>query len=262
MRKCLGFLLICFSTLTLSAQTFIEEFTSEPIPPSPWGAEGDTGNNTGTLWYANSQFEYRATAGSLTYPANDSMKRSLGTYFGSKDGDWSIEVQFGLTATMVGSDTSVLLLSISTSGHYLAVGNGRNAGGNQFLWENGGGPQLVGAPVGTSTGTLKITYTAIGTSMSVFANGTAIHTENVGSWFTGPEAAVFSLGATSYDTGGTSPAILSGGAYFDYFTADGLGLITGGGPPVPEPSTYAAIMGAAAFGVAAFRRRRKTNTAA
>ena len=264
MKSSIGSFLLGLSLITapLFGQTVTDTFTSAPgTAPYPWGPESVTHDGSGTLWYANARFEY-TTTGALAIPLKDGVDRQLTTYFGTQSADWTISVDTSLTVTLSGTTAletqmAALSLNLSAPGNYLSVGNGTNYAGNQFFYATGGTPTFIGTPSGT--GNIKITYTAASTTLNVFLNGSAssAYSVSIGSWFTGhPEYTIgLALGASSYSNSVnySSPAIASGQAYFDNFTADGAGLQSSA---VPEPSTYAALMGLGVIGFAAIRRRR------
>ncbi len=129
--------------------------------------------------------------------------------------------------------------------------------------------QLDGAYEDTSdsltTGKLRLAYTAAsgGTLTAQFSNAAvasgAFQTvgtlSNVGGTWTMSSSDTFNIilvGGSGTEGTGAGPTISSGTAYFDNFASSGLEARPA---PVPEPSTYAAIIGLLALGFAIFRRR-------
>lgn len=120
------------------------------------------------------------------------------------------------------------------------------------------------SPLGASTSTaLQITYDA-GTHVLTgwydadgaanTYNFTAITTltADAGTWGAPGDFSIYLMGNSGYDNeagGMNGPAIASGLATMDNFYGAGLSA-------VPEPSTYAAMFGVAALGLAAWRRRQ------
>ncbi len=87
----------------------------------------------------------------------------------------------------------------------------------------------------------------LGVGYRVYANSTGILTSwSMGS---GDKFNIILLGGSGKE-GGTGPAISAGTAYFDNFASSSLEARA-----VPEPSTYAAIIGLLALGFAIYRRR-------
>lgn len=78
-------------------------------------------------------------------------------------------------------------------------------------------------------------------------------TSNTSSWMTGSDTfSIYLMGVSGYDgaTTGVGPAVGMGEAVIDGFYGSNL-------TAVPEPSTYAAIFGAAVLGLAAWRRKQR-----
>lgn len=78
-------------------------------------------------------------------------------------------------------------------------------------------------------------------------NFVAAHTESISGWsMTGSDTFAFLLvGGSGLDPSGIGPVISAGDGYFQNFAVTA----------VPEPSTYAAILGACALGLVVLRRR-------
>ena len=117
--------------------------------------------------------------------------------------------------------------------------------------------------ISETTATGSLTYTINGGAPIAITSASS----NIGVLFfwggagTGQPGDVFTLNAGSFTTTANFPGPAPSGGTFTTFVADNLltpissAGVPGGGA-VPEPSTYAAIAGAAALGFAMWRRKR------
>lgn len=211
-----------------------------------------------------------------TATADDAAGRFWAPSVAPSDTDWNIDVYVNLGSLSLGTagQYANLNLGVSFADKSMMVAIDRYNTGSSvvFAFDSYNGiTQLPGAYEDTSdsltTGTLRLAYTAAsgGTLTAQFSNAAvasgAFQTVGSVSNITGSSNwnmsatdtfNIILVGGSGTEGVGAGPTISSGTAYFDNFASSGLEARPA---PVPEPSTYAAIIGLLALGFALHRRR-------
>lgn len=232
------------------------------------------GDPTTTTTITGGQMNFVVT----TATADDAAGRFWVPSVAPSDTNWTIDVYVNLGSLDLSTPGQYanLNLGVSFANSSMMVAIDRYNNGTQlepnivyaFDSYNTSFP-LAGAYDATSdslaAGTLRLAYTAAsgGTLTAQFSNGLVFggayqsvgELNNVsGTWGMSPTDTfnIILVGASGTKGAGAGPTISSGTAYFDTFASSGLEARPA---PVPEPSTYAAIIGMLALGFAIHRRR-------
>lgn len=225
---------------------------------------------------------FTTTTGQMDYLVNSaSAKDAAGRVWGPSvaptDTDWTVDVFVNLSSAVnanlgTGGQYVNLNLGVAFSTYSMMVSIDRYNNGSGLVYgfeAYNGNTTLSGAYEDTTdlltTGRLRLAYTSAsgGTLTAQFSNNAiaagayqTVGTLNnvTGTW--GMSASdtfnIILVGGSGQSPGTTGPTIAANQAYFDNFASSGLEART---TPVPEPSTYAAILGALALGFALYRRR-------
>lgn len=267
--------LLCLASLVaglnLSAQTPPEsdDFTT----PMLWNSISNPPQipkGGGTTVFGSDVLYYVVTSPS----ADDAAGRSWSPRVGPADSNWHVEVYVNfadVSLTNVGQYAN-LNLGVAFSNHSMTVAIDQYltvvdvtptlVRGFETYVDSGMTPLDTDTASGLTQGTLRLEYVA-GALTAYFSspgyNSGALQevgtiTNVTSSW--GMTASdtfnIFLVGSSGTKVGESGPTIDSGQAYFDNFASSGLEARTA---PVPEPSTYAAIIGLLALGFAIYRRR-------
>lgn len=233
-------------------------------------------NNPPNIPSGNASTSFTTTPGQMDYlvssgTADDAAGRFWVPAVGPSDTDWSVSVGVNLSSAInsslsVGGQYANLNLgaAFSTNSMTMSIDRYNNGTGLVYGFEAYNGNTSIGANTSyvLTSGTLQISYTAATSTLTAQFSNPSISS---GAFQTVASMSTASWGMTASDTfnillvggsgqqpGTTGPTITAGQAYFDNFASSGLEARTA---PVPEPSTYAAILGALALGFALYRRR-------
>ncbi len=233
-------------------------------------------NNPPQIPIGNASTSFTTTAGQMDYlVSSGTTKDTAGRFWfpavAPSDSDWSIDVDVNLSDA-IDSDLSVggqyvnlnLGVAFSTYSMMMSIDRHNSGTGIVYAFEAYDGYTSIGANTShtVTTGTLRVSYTTSGSTLTAqFSNPTVasgefqtVGTMSTSSWgmSTSDTFNIILVGGSGATVSGSGPAIGANTAYFDNFSSSGLEARTA---PVPEPSTYAAILGLLALGLALYRRR-------
>lgn len=225
------------------------------------------GNASTSFTTTTGQMDYLVSSGT----AKDAAGRFWAPAVGPSDSDWSVNVDVNLSSA-INSNLSFtgqyanLNLGVSFSTYSMMMSIDRyNNGSLVYGFEAYDGDTSIGANTSyaLTTGTLRVSYTATGNTLTAQFSHPSV---SGGAFQTVGTLSTSSWGMTASDTfnillvggsgntdTGAGPTIAANQAYFDNFASSGLEARTAA---VPEPATYATILGALALGLALYRRRR------
>ena len=272
------------SASSIQAQTVLSDFSSDTNWGTPATLVGDTGtfqiSSGAGNYYTNGaptdgQFSYmRYTGTTLSYGTSWSIRVDVnyaapGGIFTSGSQQFinlGLMVTPGSATVGVSGDTPTFNGFLVSSNLFSTTSNTYNRGFQTSIFSNGsaadgteGGYSVVNSATATSTavllsydaGTHLLTASFDGDTSNGYTYASlSSQSVNVNSTWSMSGADTFSLylfGNSDWDEAGpdVSPTIDLGEARFDNLSA------------IPEPSTYAAIAGALALGLAAWRRRQQ-----
>lgn len=236
-----------------------------------WSLTAGTGSGGGTFTVSGGALNYSDNG--LYYNASDSTTTSSkATYAwtanaGSITTDWQVQVDFKvpLLSSLVAGQNLGWALTISNSADatdYFTAGleNGymtpyySTPRASAGVVTNNSTPSPVSQNITSATSaTIYVTYTASTQTLAAAFNGgsglTNLFSTSVSGWnmVTG-NSFQLALGAKNSGTATATNTLATGDYTADNFQATG-------GTPVPEPATYAFLVGAAALGIAFWRRR-------
>lgn len=226
-----------------------------------------TGNASTSFISTTGQMDYLVGSGTV----KDTAGRFWFPAVGPSDSNWSVDVNVNLSSE-IDTNLSVpgqyvnLNLGVAFSTYSMMMSIDRYNGGSGIVYgfEAYNGMTSIGANTlyALTTGTLRVSYTAASSTLTAqFSNPSVlggsfqtVGTMSTSSW--GMSASdtfnIILVGGSGTTDSGSGPAIDANQAFFDDFASSGLEARTA---PVPEPSTYAAIIGLLALGFALHRRR-------
>lgn len=239
-------------------------------------------NNPPKIPTGNASTSFTSTTGQMDYlVSTGTTKDTAGRFWvpavGPSDTNWSADVYVNLSSAVdtnlnVGGRYVNLNLGVAFSTYSMMVSIDRYNDGSGIVYgfEAYNGNTSIGVYEDTTgimtTGTLRLAYTTAsgGTLTALFSNagvaggafqsvGTVTNVSSTWGMTASDTFNILLVGGSGQNPGTTGPTITAGQAYFDNFASTGLEARTA---PVPEPSTYAAILGALALGFALYRRRR------
>ncbi len=216
------------------------------------------------------------TGGTFIQAGTVRINNSTGSAFGTG----AVTIASGATLAGAGSFTGALQLngtfSPGNSPGLANTGSETWAGGGTYLWEINSGTGVAGPTIGgagwdllTISGSLNITATSgnrfnvdltsltLGNVAGLAANFDSGHDHTfliaaTTGGITGFSADSFDLDLTGFQND------LAGGSWSIAQSGNNLNLVFTAASAIPEPSTYAALIGFGALGFALFRRRRAT----
>jgi hypothetical protein len=180
---------------------------------------------------------------------NDMMIRAFGPAVGLTLADWTASVSVNLSLSVGASQKASLFLAAANNDHAFAISLDKTAGGTNANTYMDFVVNSVPIASAAST-TLTLNYVLADKKIYALVGSSPVGSWDVASYY-GVEGSFFTFSLGGMTNGNLPVDFYSNTAYLNDFTLNGAGIIAaGGGPGVPEPSTYAAIMGLAAMGVA------------
>lgn len=226
-----------------------------------------TNQGGGSLVFSDSRLNYLVSSPFPT--GTDTGFRQLNTFAAPSTSSWSAQVDIhlasltGLTTGMYANlNLMVAKATAPTDNNAMFALDRYNAGSgvvldlDAYLTINTNETHLQEVLNATTDATLMISYNHF-TAELIYsydadgavggANFVVAHTESISGWsMTGSDTFAFLLvGGSGVNPSDLGPVISAGDGYFQNFAVTA----------VPEPSTYAAILGACALGLVALRRK-------
>lgn len=259
-KTCLVLSLCLGVAAALPAQTLFSD--SLATDASNW-VVNPPNQGGGSTTFANSRLNYLVG----TPTASDAGMRTLNVFAAPSTSSWNAQVdihfanvlmgwtQYANLNLMVGKVGSEITNNATFSLDRYNAGAGQVQDIDTYVTTAGIKSHLTEVLNATTDATLMISYDHL-TSMLTFAYDSdgpvggpsfvTAHTANISGWsmLSSDNFAFLLIGASGQDTG-AGPAIVSGDAYFQNFAVTA----------VPEPSTYAIILGTCSLGLVMLRRR-------
>lgn len=236
-------------------------------------------NNPPKIPTGNAYTSFTTTSGQMNYlvssgTAKDTAGRFWFPAVGPSDSDWSVNVDVNLSSEIDAKLTEEgqyvnLNLGVAFSNYsmMMSIDRYRDGSGIVYGFEAYNGIEPIGENTlyPLTSGTLRVSYIAASSTLTAqFSNPSVsggslqtVGTMNTSSWGMSPSDTfnIILVGGSGFShptLSGTGPTIADDTAFFSTFGSNGLEARTA---PVPEPSTYAAIIGLLALGFAIYRRR-------
>ncbi len=259
-RLLIGAFALFASLLTVSAQVFVgsDDFSSSAATDAKWAYAFRFSGTNGLLDYSAGRLDFSKAAGAGSYVlgwdgepstpganpsktsasfttswvADVTVTNSIGTLTGGEF------LSFGLEVAGTGAQYSSIMLAVSSSGY-------------NFRAEGSGFTPVSAATADFTNVHLRLSWdagTQVLNSSYSFDGGsyTTLATYNpVAQWTAGAATGGFNF--EIFGNSNMAAAISTGSVYADNFSVSAI----------PEPSTYAALAGLGALGLAFWRRRRQ-----